>query len=270
MAKQKMIVVRGGGDIATGTIWRLHRCGWPVLILECEKPTAIRRQVAFCEAVYDETATVEGVTARRVTSLADCPEVWAQGEIPLLVDETAACLQQLPELEGYQLFALVDAILAKRNLGTDRKMAPVTIALGPGFCAGEDVDYVVETMRGHNLGRVIAQGYAMADTGIPGVIAGYGKERVIHAPCTGTIYLKAQIGDLVKKDEPIAFIGSEPVQASLTGILRGIIREGFAVNKGLKIADIDPRREQKKNCATISDKARCISGSVLEILCMKA
>ena len=145
-------------------------------------------------------------------------------------------------------------------------MADLTIALGPGFSAGKDVDYVVETMRGHNLGRIIREGSALPNTGIPGVIAGYGKERVIHAPAEGVIRCQSQIADIVEKDQILGWIGEVPVKASLTGVLRGIIRDGARVPEGMKIADIDPRKEQKKNCYTISDKARCIAGSVLEIL----
>lgn len=255
-----MIIVRGGGDIATGTIYRLHQCGYPVLILETERPTAIRRKVAFCEAVYDKTAVVEGVTCRRVESMEQCREAWNRKEIPLMVDKEAKIIEKIhPDV-------VIDGILAKRNLGTNRDMAPLTIALGPGFCAGKDVDYVVETMRGHQLGRILDQGFAIPNTGIPGVIGGYGAERVIHAPASGRISVHAQIGDLVQEGQVIAHIGDTEVKASLTGVLRGIIRDGFAVSKGLKMADIDPRKEQRNNCDTISDKARCIAGSVLELV----
>ena len=145
-------------------------------------------------------------------------------------------------------------------------MADLTVGLGPGFVAGEDVDYVVETMRGHNLARIITKGAAMPNTGVPGIIGGFGKERVLHAPAAGEIHCISKIADIVEKDQVLAWIGDTPVRASLTGVLRGMIRDGFTVPKGMKIADIDPRKEQKKNCFTISDKARCIAGSVLEIL----
>lgn len=258
-----MIIVRGGGDIATGTIYRLYQCGYKVLILETDKPTAIRRKVSFCEAVYDGTATVEGVVCRKVDTIGKCEEAWENQEIPLMIDPKADMIEKMhPE-------AVIDAILAKKNLGTNRKMAPLTIALGPGFCAGTDVDYVIETMRGHQLGRILEEGYAIPNTGVPGVIGGYGIERVIHAPASGNIEVFAQIGDIVEKGQILAMIGGVKVEATLTGVLRGIIRDGFAVKKGLKIADIDPRKEQKKNCDTISDKARCISGSVLEVLVRK-
>ena len=261
MKKQNTrLIVRGGGDLASGVIHRLYRSGYHVLILEGRKPSAIRRRVAFCEAVYDGEAAVEGVVSQLISDMASCEEVWKAGKIPIMTDESGEAIKKMkPD-------AVIDAILAKKNLGTTKDMAPLTIGLGPGFEAGKDVDYVVETQRGHNLGRIITKGPAAPNTGIPGIIAGYGKERVIHSPAAGVIHNLSQIADLVEKDQVIAMVGETPVYASLTGVLRGIIKEGYEVPKGMKIADIDPRKEQKKNCDTISDKARCIAGSVLEIL----
>ena len=258
------IIVRGGGDLASGVIHRLHRCGYRVLILECEKPSAIRRKVAFCEAVYDGTTTVEGVLCRRIDSLEECEKIWQAGEIPLMVDPAGKSIAEL-SAQG-KVSALVDAILAKRNLGTSKDMAPLTIGLGPGFSAVEDVDYVVETMRGHDLARIITKGPAIPNTGVPGMVGGVSKERVIHSPGAGRIHNIAHIADIVEKGQILAYVGETPVEASITGVLRGIIREGYEVPLGMKIADIDPRKEQKKNCFTISDKARCIAGSVVEIL----
>lgn len=259
----KMILVRGGGDLASGVIHRLHRCGYHVLILECDHPSAIRRYVAFSEAVYDGTAYVEGVACRRITEeniLSQCVQCWEQNEIPLLTDPEGAHIRELKPA------AVIDAILAKKNLGTSIDMAPVTIGLGPGFTACKDVNYVVETMRGHDLGRIIIRGGALPNTGIPGVIAGVGKERVIHSPAEGIMKNISQIADLVEKDQVIAMVGETPVKATISGVIRGLIRDGYPVFRGMKIADIDPRAEQKKNCFTISDKARCIAGSVVEIL----
>lgn len=260
MSEENIIVVRGGGDLASGVIHRLYRCGYKVLILESERPRAIRREVSFCEAVYDGEAFVEGVLSHKIEDVSECDKVWKLKEIPLLVDETGESISCLKPA------AVIDGILAKRNLGTSREMAPLTIALGPGFTAGEDVDYVVETKRGHDLGRIIEEGEAFPNTGIPGIIAGAGKERVIHSPAAGVIRNQSKIADLVEKGQVIATVDGTPVYASLTGILRGIIRDGYQVDKGMKIADIDPRKEEKKNCNTISDKARCIAGSVVEIL----
>lgn len=255
-----LVLVRGAGDLATGTILHLHRCGLRVAAAECARPSAIRRAAAFSEAVYDGAAEVEGTVCRRVTEAWEMELCWVRGEVPLLVDETLACLEWLRPA------AVVDAILAKRNLGTRRDMAAVTVGLGPGFTAGEDVDAVIETMRGHDLGRVLYEGAALPNTGVPGLIAGEGARRVIHAPADGEIVHKTAIGDLVEAGQTLALLGDTPVTATLTGVLRGLIREGYPVTKGLKIADIDPRREQQKNCFTVSDKARCIAGGVLEAL----
>ena len=260
--KQPWVLVRGGGDIATGTILRLFRCGFKVMVTECRNPSAIRRKAAFCEAVWAGTAQVEGVVCRRIAQVQAAESVFQQGEIPLLVDETLDCLRELRPA------AVVDAILAKKNLGTSRSMAPITVGLGPGFTAGGDVDAVIETMRGHHLGRVILSGPAIPNTGVPGVIAGFAAERVIHAPAEGPmVFIEGiDIGSLVEKGQIIAYVGAEPVYATLTGVLRGLIREGFPVTKGLKIADIDPRPEQTAYCDTVSDKARAIGGGSLEAL----
>ena len=263
MRQQNLVIVRGGGDLASGVIYKLYQCGYRILILECEKPSAIRREVAFCDAVYDGIKEVEGVVCRRISGTEECEKIWEQGEIPLLVDEDASVIPALHPA------VVIDAILAKKNLGTSREMAPLTIALGPGFEAGKDVDFVVETKRGHQLGRIIRNGAAIPNTGIPGIIGGYGKERVIHAPVSGRIRNLSNIADMVEKGQTIAMIGNTPVAASLTGVLRGIIHDGYEVFQGMKIADIDPRKEEKQNCYTISDKARCIAGGVLEIIISK-
>lgn len=261
----KVVVVRGGGDLATGTIHRLWSAGFRVLILEISNPAAIRRQVSLCEAVYEGTATVEGLTARLIRDVSEMEEVWAMGQVPMLVDPEGKCLEQVKPA------VLVDAIIAKKNLGTTRDMAPRTIALGPGFTAGQDVDVVIETSRGHKLGRVIREGAAKPNTGIPGIIGGYGKERVMHSPAEGILRNVHAIGDIVEAGVEIAYVetaeGRVPVLATISGIIRGLIRDGYPVCKGFKIADIDPRREELENCWLISDKARCIAGSVLEQVC---
>ena len=258
----------GGGDISTGTIHRLFKAGFDVLVLEAERPSAIRRRVAFSEAVYDGAATVEGVTAVRIDGPELAGEALARGQVPLLVDPAGESIRLLRPA------AVVDAILAKRNLGTSMDMAPLTVALGPGFEAGRDVHYVIETMRGHDLGRIIASGSAAPNTGVPGVIGGYGIERVIHAPAAGVFRMRRDIGSVVEAGEAVGFIetpeGPIPVQAKIAGLLRGILRDGYPVPKGFKLADVDPRLDQLKNCATISDKARCIAGSVLELVSAQA
>lgn len=277
MKKKDRIVVRGAGDLATGTIHRLKKAGFRLLVLEAEHPAAIRRQVALSEAVYAGSARVEDVEAVRMdVDLAEkknrkelleqeMERIWKKDGVPVLVDPAGLSIAALRPA------VVVDAILAKKNLGTTKEMAPLVIALGPGFTAGEDVDVVIETKRGHNLGRVIRSGSAVPNTGIPGIIGGYGKERVMHAQAEGILRNAASIGDIVEARAVIAEIetenGTVPVEASLSGLLRGLIRDGYPVTKGFKIADIDPRKEELQNCFTISDKARCIAGSVLEVIC---
>lgn len=277
MKKKDLIVVRGAGDLATGTIHRLKKAGFCLLVLEAEHPAAIRRQVALSEAVYAGSARVEDVEAVRMdVDLAEkknrkelleqeMERIWKKDGVPVLVDPAGLSIAALRPA------VVVDAILAKKNLGTTKEMAPLVIALGPGFTAGEDVDVVIETKRGHNLGRVIRSGSAVPNTGIPGIIGGYGKERVMHAQAEGILRNAASIGDIVEARAVIAEIetenGTVPVEASLSGLLRGLIRDGYPVTKGFKIADIDPRKEELQNCFTISDKARCIAGSVLAVIC---
>ena len=277
MKKKDLIVVRGAGDLATGTIHRLKKAGFRLLVLEAEHPAAIRRQVALSEAVYAGSARVEDVEAVRMdVDLAEkknrkelleqeMERIWKKDGVPVLVDPAGLSIAALRPA------VVVDAILAKKNLGTTKEMAPLVIALGPGFTAGEDVDVVIETKRGHNLGRVIRSGSAVPNTGIPGIIGGYGKERVMHAQAEGILRNAASIGDIVEARAVIAEIetekGTVPVEASLSGLLRGLIRDGYPVTKGFKIADIDPRKEELEKCFTISDKARCIAGSVLEVIC---
>lgn len=262
--QQSLVIVRGGGDLASGTISKLYNSGFPVLILEISNPSAIRRNVAFSEAVYQGAQTIENITCYLAKDLEQAIQFLNEGKLTLLVDEDASSIKTLKPI------AVVDAILAKKNLGTNRDMAPITIGLGPGFCAEEDVDAVIETKRGHNLGRIIYEGCAAPNTGIPGNIGGYDKERVIHSPAEGILKNVAHITDTVQKGQVIATIENNletvPVLATIDGLLRGLIRDGYPVTKGFKIADIDPRLEQYNNCFTISDKARCIAGGVLEAL----
>lgn len=258
-----LIIVRGGGDIATGTIYKLKKCGFSVLILEIAHPSAIRRNVAFSEAVYEGYSKVEDMECFLAQDEDEAERFLKEDKLTMLIDPKGNCLKR------FKPVAVVDAILAKKNLGTTRDMAPITIALGPGFTAGQDCDAVVETMRGHKLGRVIYEGKASANTGVPGMIGGYAAERVIHAPAAGILHNIAKITDIVEEGQPIAWIeGADgtrtEVPASLSGLLRGLIREGYPVTKGFKMADIDPRLNEYENCFTISDKARCIAGGVVE------
>lgn len=265
MKNDFLVIVRGGGDMATAVVHKLWRAGFHVLVLEAEHPAAIRRQVALSEAVYEKTACVEGMTAACIESIDEMESILNTGVVPLLVDPQGKSIANL------QPDVVIDAIIAKKNLGTKLNMAPMTIALGPGFEAGVDVHAVIETMRGHNLGRIITKGFASPNTGVPGKIGGYAAERVIHAEEAGILKNVHSIGDFVMQGETIALIETEngqvPVKASITGLIRGLIRDGFPVAQGFKIADIDPRKEEYANCFTISDKARCIAGSVLELVC---
>ena len=259
-----LIIVRGGGDLATGTIYKLKQCGFPVLVLETERPAAIRRTVAFSEAVFQGHQTVEGITCYLAEDVLQAEAILGEEKLAILVDPLGESIRRMKPL------AVVDATLAKKNLGTNRDMAPITIGLGPGFTAGCDVDAVIETKRGHTLGMVLRSGSAAANTGIPGLINGYGRERVLYSPASGTLRCIRKISDQVSRGEAIAVVetgeGTVPVEATLNGILRGLIRDGYPVTVGLKIADIDPRIEENRNCFTISDKARCIAGGVLEAI----
>jgi len=260
-----LVVVRGAGDLATGCILRLVRSGFRVAVLETARPSAIRRTVCLSEAMYEGTAEVEGVRAVRVASPEELQAALARpgGPVPLLDDPGCTVLAQLRPL------ALVDAIIAKRNLGTRIGMAEVVVALGPGFEAGVDADAVVETNRGHDLGRVLLQGRAEPDTGTPGLVAGMGRERVLHAPVAGTVENLKRIGDLVQAGEPVLALagpgGRTLLAAGIDGMLRGLIRPGYQAPAGLKLADIDPRG-RREHCFTVSDKALAVAGGVLEAI----
>ena len=287
MVTDQLVIVRGGGDIATGTIWALRRAGFPVLILESSHPSAIRRTVALSEAVYEGSATVEDLTVRLAHNLDEAQYDLFENQISLMVDPEGHAIRDIIDTEekysewdtglttleggGRHLFltAVVDAILAKRNLGTTKDMAPYVIALGPGFTAGVDCDVVIETMRGHSLARPITEGSALPNTGVPGLIVGYAKERVLHAPAEGVLHAVSRIGELVQEGQTICEIapadGSDriEVKATFPGLVRGMIRDGFSVSRGFKIADIDPRQSEFENCFTISDKARAIGSAVV-------
>lgn len=262
--EDSLIIVRGAGDLATGVIYALWMAGYPVIALEVAQPTAIRHAVAISEAVYDGSAVVEGMEGILANSTEEALQIISSGKVAVMVDPDGSFIRTL------QPTVVVDAILAKRNLGTHHDMASLTIALGPGFVAGSiaDVDVVIETMRGHNLGRLILSGSALPNTGVPGSIAGHAADRVMHTTAAGVFRCVRAIGDSVNKGDVIAFVETEkgervPVEATLTGILRGILRDGTIVPVHMKAADIDPRPDQRQNCFTISDKSRSIGNSVL-------
>jgi xanthine dehydrogenase accessory factor len=255
----EIVVIRSGGDIGSAVAHKLHRSGFKVLILEIPKPLAIRRRVAFCEAIFDDEVCVEGVYGKRVQDLKTVHEAWNNDSIPVLVDGNVNIIKKL------EVHVLVDAILAKKNINTSKDMAAFTIGLGPGFTAGKDVHAVIETNRGHDLGRIIFSGEAEKDTGIPGVIQGYAEERILRASASGIVKGVKDIGELVEAEEVVLYVGEYPVTSRIKGVIRGCIRDGMEVTKGMKIGDVDPRGNIR-NCYTISDKARCIAGGVLEAI----
>jgi len=258
--KDLVIVVKGAGEMATGIACRLFRANFRRLVmLETDMPMAVRRNVSFCEAVYDGTISVEGVTARRAATVSDIPRIWDTGDVPVLVDPGWGAI---PDLGPH---VVIDAIIAKRNLGTDMADAPLVIGLGPGFSAGKDVHCVIETNRGHDLGRIIEKGPAHADTGVPGTICGVSSERVLRAPCDGVFTAACAIGDLVTRNQVLGHVERMPVTALIDGMVRGLIRPGTRVPGGCKIGDIDPRGAAA-SCSTISEKARAVGGAVLEAI----
>ncbi|HLN61835.1 MAG TPA: selenium-dependent molybdenum cofactor biosynthesis protein YqeB [Symbiobacteriaceae bacterium] len=255
-----LVLVRGAGEIASGIAWRLFRCGFPVVLTEADRPLAVRRTVAFCEAVHDGSTTVEGVDCLRVDAVGQVPITLSAGAIPLLVDPGARSRRALRPA------AVVDAIMAKRNLGTAIHDAPIVVGVGPGFTAGADCHAVVETQRGHGLGRVYYQGAALADTGVPAERGGHSTGRVVRAPADGAFAQGArEIGDTVRAGDLLGHVDGRPVLAAIDGLLRGLIRDGTPVTAGLKIGDIDPLGDVAR-CFTISDKALAVAGGVLEAL----
>lgn len=253
-----LVLVKGGGDLASGIAHRLFRCGFSVVISELPQPTVIRHTVAFAEAVYQGRCTVEGVEAV-LSSAAEAAAAIERGIIPVVVDAEGALWRDL------RPWALVDATLAKRNTGTYREQAELVVGVGPGFTAQQDVHVVVETNRGHDLGRVILEGAAAPNTGIPGAIGGYTQERVLRAPAAGLFRCVRAIGDTVCVGEVVAYAGEEPVCTQIDGVLRGLLHEGLQVDAGMKVADVDPRC-RREHCFSISDKARAVGGGVVEAL----
>lgn len=255
----ELIVLRGGGDLATGIAYRLHKAGFPLLVLELERPLVVRRCVALATAVLEGEITVEELHGQRVDSLTQARTLAQTGVIPVLATPT------LPDWAavGIRPTAIIDARMAKRNIDTRLDQAPLVVALGPGFTAGVDCHAVIETMRGHRLGRVIWQGAAQPNTGTPGIVAGKGAERVLRAPVAGTVTWQAAIGDQVEAGTILGHVAGQSVVAPFAGVLRGLIAAGTAVSANLKIGDLDARNDREA-CFTISDKALSIGGGVLE------
>lgn len=255
----RLVVVRGAGDLGTGVAIRLLRSGFNVVMLESPEPLAVRRTVSFSEAVYDGRAQVEGIPAARADSADRALALTRDDAVPVVVDPAGQAIAPL------RPSVVVDAILAKRNTGTRRDMAPLVIGLGPGFEAGDDVHAVVETNRGPDLGRVLWKGTAQPNTGEPARIMGYGVERVLRAPTEGSVSSLRPIGATVQEGEQVADVSGEPVFAPFRGVLRGLIRDGTTVPTGLKIGDVDPRLDPTL-CYRVSDKSLAIAGGVLEAI----
>ena len=253
------VLIKGAGDLATGVACRLKRSGFSIVMTEIAVPTTVRRTVAFSRAIYEKEVRVEDIQAEFAQGLDDLERILACEKIAVIVDPHAQIMSQWkPDI-------VVDAILAKKNLGTHIEDAPIVIALGPGFTAQKDCHAVVETMRGHFLGKVYYEGSALPNTGIPGEIGGYTKERIIRAPAKGVFQPIVSIGDSVKQGDTVGFVDECPVQVQLSGIVRGLLQPGVFVTAGMKAGDVDPRCK-REYCFSVSDKARSSGGGVLEAI----
>lgn len=261
--KELIIAVKGAGEMATGVAWRLFQSNFKnIFMMEIENPIAVRRRVSFCEVVHDNKTIVEVVEAKKVLRPDDFQTAWNSGSIPVIVDP------DWKSIKAIRPHVVVDAIIAKKNLGTNLSEAPLVIGLGPGFEAGRDVHMVIETNRGHNLGRIILNGCAEPNTGAPGNINGHTRKRVLRSPCSGIFKSSLKIGTLVKQNDVVGHVDGKPVIAQIDGVLRGHIRNNTMVTEQLKIGDIDPRGN-REHCTTISEKSRAIGGSVLEAILRK-
>ena len=253
------VAIKGAGDLASGVAFRLWRSGFQVVMTELAQPLAIRRAAVFAEAVYAGRTAVEGVEAVRADSIPEVEAAWQARAIPVLVGASPEMVAALRPT------VIVDAIMAKRNVGTRIDEAPLVLALGPGFTAGREVHAVIETSRGHYLGRAIWEGTAQQDTGMPGEVGGQARKRVIYPPCEGTFRAALPIGTLVREGDVLGTVDGAPVPAPTSGVLRGLIHDGIRVRPGLKIGDVDPRAAVE-HCFTVSDKALAIGGGVLEAI----
>ncbi|MDD4238487.1 MAG: selenium-dependent molybdenum cofactor biosynthesis protein YqeB [Desulfotomaculaceae bacterium] len=253
-----LVVIRGAGDLASGVAYRIFNSGLDVIMTEIERPLVVRRTVSFAEAVYAGKITIEGIDACLAGSVEEALALLDKRTIPVLVDPEAAVVKLARPT------VVVDARMAKRNLGITIEDAPLVIGLGPGFTAGVDVHVVIETCRGHRLGRAIYSGSAIPDTGAPGAVDGYTLERLLRAPVDGVVLPRCSIGEQVGKGDPVALVETTPVYAAMTGLVRGMLKEGLWVPKGTKIGDIDPRKDAEYD--TISDKALAVGGGVLEAI----
>jgi xanthine dehydrogenase accessory factor len=255
-----VVLIRGAGEMASGVAHRLHQSHFKICMIEISHPLAVRREVTFSEAIYEGEKEIEGIRAKLISKLEEVELTWEQGAIPILIDPDAKIARNFLKPD-----VLVDAIMAKKNLGTQLNDAPLVIGLGPGFTAEKDVHIVIETNRGNNLGKMILKGSAEPDTGIPGEIGGYTIERLLRTMNKGVFHPQRSIGERVNKGAVVAVAEDFPVIAKVSGVVRGLLRDGVEVKKGMKVGDIDPRGKREL-CFTISDKARAIGGGVLEAI----
>ncbi len=252
------VLIKGGGDLASGAAYRLHRTGWRILIVEKDQPLAVRRTVSYASAIYQDEVEIEGLTARRVESIKDCLKVQDRGEIAV-----APLSRSAEIISSYPNQILIDGRMLKDSAGTDLEEARLVIGLGPGFTAGENCHAAVETCRGHFLGQVIYRGSPAADTGEPGKVLGYSQERVYHASRSGIFRTDRRIGESIRPGEVIGYLKEQPVKSRIAGIIRGLLPSGVRVKKGTKLGDIDPRNDPE-HCRHISDKSLAVAGGVLE------
>lgn len=259
MSLDLLVVIKGAGEMASGVAWRLANAGFRVLMTERAEPLAVRRGTSYCEAVLQGRYTVEGREAVLILGPEQALPTWRSGRLPVLVDPDLRCLEALrPQV-------LVEATVSKHNTGLRPDLAPLVIALGPGYLAGVDCHYVVETNRGHDLGRIIERGSAAPNTGIPGTIAGYNRERVLRAPVAGVFETPLPLGARVTAGQLVASVDGQPIRVEIAGALRGLLRSGVRVEAGCKVGDVDPR-DNPEQAFTISDKARALGGAVLEAI----
>jgi len=260
--EELVILIRGAGEMASGVAHRLNQSHFKICMIEIPHPLAVRREVTFSEAIFEGEKEVEGVRAKLISKTEEIESVWKKSKIPILIDPDGKKTRSFLKPD-----VLIDGIMAKKNLGTQINDAPLVIGLGPGFSAGKDVHIVIETNRGHHLGKMILSGSAEPDTGIPGEISGYTMERLLRTMKKGIFHPQKSIGERVNKGSVVAVVDDFPVMAKISGVVRGLLREGVEVKKGMKVGDIDPRGK-REHCFTIADKARAIGGGVLEaILC---